>query len=231
LIAKGEDISAHRHPGRGPQAGRRGRADGDDAAGHGREAAEADLTRFIEDEAGDFPAILAVWEALGTRGKLPGSRDTFAWGMLPLLICAELGLDFLRALPLEVTFSCKHFLEGRRLPKEVEDALYRAARQALDNVRRHAEASLVRVELRMEGGHAVMIVRDDGHGFDSLPSSAARLRLGHLGLITVRERMEALGGEFDIQSGRGQGSEFRVKISIPTPTADGLQLVVAGISE
>jgi len=151
------------------------------------------------------------------------------FGLGPAL--AKLADDVSRTEPFEVTFSCKHFLEGRRLPKEAEDALYRAARQALDNVRRHAEANLVRVDLRMEGGHAVMIVRDDGRGFDSLPSPATRLRRGHLGLITVHERIEALDGKFAIQSAPGKGTEFRAEIPVRAPAAVEPQLMVAGISQ
>jgi len=133
LIAKGEDISAHRHPGRGTQAGRRGRAYADNAAGHGREAAEADLRRFVEDEAGEFPAILAVWQALGTRGKLLGSRDSFAWGMLPLLICGELGMESPRALPLSTATEC--FIAALDVLDDLEDedaldALWRSCGRA-----------------------------------------------------------------------------------------------------
>jgi len=151
------------------------------------------------------------------------------FGLGPAL--TKLADDLSRTEPFEVTFSCKHFLEGRRPPKEVEDALYRAARQALDNVRRHAEANSVRVELRMEEGHAVLVVRDDGRGFDSLPSPSTRLRRGHLGLVTVHERIEALDGKFAIQSAPGKGTEFRAEIPVPAPVAVEPQLVVAGISE
>jgi len=133
LIAKGEGISAHRHPGRSTQASQRGRADADDAAGHGREAAEADLRRFVEDEASDFPALLAVWQALGTRGKLLGSRDTFAWGMLPLLICEELGMESLRVLPLSTATEC--FISALDVLDDLEDedahdALWRSCGRA-----------------------------------------------------------------------------------------------------
>lgn len=187
---------------------------------------ESEATRYLRQglELGEY-ATYRLREAC--TELYPAELKHFGLG--PAL--AKLADDLSRTEPFEVTFSCKHFLEGQRPPKEVEDALYGAARQALDNVRRHAEANSVRVELRMEEGHAVLVVRDDGRGFDSLPSPATRLRRGHLGLITVHERIEALDGKFAIQSAPGRGTEFRAEIPVPAPAAFGPQLVVAGISE
>lgn len=150
------------------------------------------------------------------------------YGLGPAL--AKLADDVSRSECFEVIFSCNHFPEGCRLPKEVEDALYRAARQALDNVRRHAEANVVRIDLKVEGGRALLIVRDDGRGFGSLPSSAALLRCGHLGLITLRERIEALNGTFGIRSQPCRGTELCAEIPLCLVGIQESELTITGLS-
>jgi len=105
----------------------------DDLAGNVREAAEADLRRFVENEAADFPAVDAIWKALRTRGKLLGPPCDFAWGMLPLLICGELGMAPLRALPLSTATEC--FIAALDVLDDLEDedahdALWRSCGRA-----------------------------------------------------------------------------------------------------
>ncbi len=149
------------------------------------------------------------------------------YGLGPAL--AKLADDARQSEPFEVVFSCDDFLEEHRLPKEVEDALYGAARQALDNACRHARAEVVRIDLEIEGGYAVLTVGDDGRGFESLPSSTVLLRQGHLGLITVRERVEVLGGTLSIRSAAGQGTELLAQIPVSAIAIENPRLVVTGL--
>ena len=81
-------------------------------------------------------------------------------------------------------------------------ALYRIIQEALVNVREHADASKVWVELGREGDLIHALVRDDGKGFDpvALPRSA-----GH-GLSAMRQRIRALGGKFGVSSSPGGGT-------------------------
>jgi signal transduction histidine kinase len=101
-----------------------------------------------------------------------------------------------------------------RLPEAVEDAIYRAAREGLDNVSRHARARSVVVELRLEPGGVTLCVEDDGHGFNgSAPiSSVALLRTGHFGLACLRERAEQLGGSLEMGRRRGSGARLCVRL-------------------
>jgi signal transduction histidine kinase len=88
---------------------------------------------------------------------------------------------------------------------EVRAILYRVALEALTNVRKHADASLVEVELERRGLGVAVRVRDDGRGFD-LPAPDAPAGLGHIGLISMRERAEAAGGRFALPSAPGDGT-------------------------
>ncbi|CAA9457504.1 MAG: diguanylate cyclase/phosphodiesterase (GGDEF & EAL domains) with PAS/PAC sensor(s) [uncultured Rubrobacteraceae bacterium] len=84
--------------------------------------------------------------------------------------------------------------------------LLRVLQEALTNVRRHSAARNVEVGLRMQDEAILIVVADDGRGFD--PGSG---RAG-VGLSAMRERVEGLGGEFEVRSQPGQGTEVKVRI-------------------
>jgi PAS domain S-box-containing protein len=94
-----------------------------------------------------------------------------------------------------------------RLPNKVGQELTRLVQEALTNVRRHAEANHVRVELGLDGGLAYIEVSDDGCGFD-----LQRATIG-IGRQSMRHRALELGGEFRVESAPGEGT--RVRFSIP----------------
>jgi signal transduction histidine kinase len=98
-----------------------------------------------------------------------------------------------------------------RLPATVETALYRIAQEALTNALRHARASRIQVEVGRSGDAVWLSVRDDGQGFDVHPTLARRGDRG-LGLIGIRERVEALGGKLVIESERGTGTALWVTL-------------------
>jgi signal transduction histidine kinase len=89
-------------------------------------------------------------------------------------------------------------------------AIYRVMQQALDNVEAHAGASAVAVALAIQDGHIAFAVRDDGRGSTEAQRQAARERGGY-GLESMRARLEAGGGEFDLRSGPG-GTEVRGRL-------------------
>ncbi len=97
-------------------------------------------------------------------------------------------------------------------PQPVQEAVYRIAQEALHNIVKHARASRVTVEAASDGGATTLRIVDDGIGFDSGGSFP-----GHLGLRSMAERAEKLGGTFDVESAPGAGTTIRV--SIPNPKA------------
>ena len=90
-------------------------------------------------------------------------------------------------------------------PPEARALLYRVALEALTNVRKHADASMVEVLLARQGVGVMLRVRDDGTGFD-LPEPDAPPQPGHIGLVSMRERAEAAGGRFEMSSAPGRGT-------------------------
>lgn len=92
--------------------------------------------------------------------------------------------------------------EGKRLPAPVETTLFRIVQEAVNNVLRHAQAQHVQVILMRDEDHVKLHVTDDGQGFDvQLPRSGV-----HIGLWSMRERVEQLGGQFEVRSAPGQGT-------------------------
>jgi signal transduction histidine kinase len=96
--------------------------------------------------------------------------------------------------------------ENLKLPAPWLSTCFRVAEEALDNTLRHAQAQAVTVEVREHGGMIDMVIRDDGVGF----SVTDPLTGG--GLLTMRERVRLAGGEFDLQSRPGGGTEVRVRV-------------------
>jgi len=101
-------------------------------------------------------------------------------------------------------FLTTHLAE--RLPPILEDDLYRFAQEALNNVLKHAGAKVVNVTLTTSPGSIVMEISDDGKGFD--PQT---VREG-IGLSSLRERTNRLGGKIEIESSPRAGTRVRVVI-------------------
>jgi two-component system sensor histidine kinase UhpB len=94
------------------------------------------------------------------------------------------------------------------LPAGEALALYRAAREAIDNAAHHSWARQIRVRVARTEDSALVAVEDDGLGFDLASSE------GGLGLLVMRERIESLGGRATIWSGHGGGTRVRLEVPI-----------------
>lgn len=101
------------------------------------------------------------------------------------------------------------------LSPETQLLLFRIAQEALNNTRRHAEASRVVVKLEFESDKVRMNVSDNGKGFQ-LPNRAEELAgTGKLGIIGMHERARLAGGSLDIQSELGKGTQVVTELLLP----------------
>jgi signal transduction histidine kinase len=92
---------------------------------------------------------------------------------------------------------------SERLDPELESALYRVVQEALTNIVKHSGAEQVRLVLRETQGRIDVRIRDDGSGFDvTTPTDG-------FGLLGIRERIELAGGELEVTSRPGEGTELR----------------------
>lgn len=102
----------------------------------------------------------------------------------------------------------------REVQHEIEDQVMRIADEVLENVRRHASAEEVWVELAYESDRLVLSVKDDGKGFEL---EEAQAMTGHYGLKGIYERAETIGGQITITSGPGEGTSVVVRVPLPRP--------------
>jgi signal transduction histidine kinase len=99
------------------------------------------------------------------------------------------------------------------LPAAVEEGLYRITVEALNNALKHAAATSVTVYLRLADGRIELEVADNGRGFDAQGVDAS----WGIGLDSMRQRAEKLGGTLSIRSAPGEGTRVRVDVPHPGP--------------
>jgi signal transduction histidine kinase len=117
--------------------------------------------------------------------------------------------EFRRQYDMNVEFEAVG-MGDKRLPIEVETALFRIVQESLTNVVLHAQATRVDVLINLRNKHVVTIIEDNGVGF--LPASPTVEN--HLGLFGMRERIEMLGGKFTIESAPGKGTTVNVEVPL-----------------
>ena len=101
----------------------------------------------------------------------------------------------------------EHFSE---LPANAEEAFYYIAQEALNNSLKHAAASTVTVRLyHSDEGCVILEVADNGRGFEP-----AATRSDGMGLLTMRERAEKLGGRLSVESAPGAGTTVKASLEI-----------------
>jgi signal transduction histidine kinase len=105
----------------------------------------------------------------------------------------------------------------RRLPLEHEQALYRIVQEALANIARHSGVREAAVTLRYADSAVDLTIRDGGRGFDPAANRNPRA----IGLHSMAERAEALGGAFELSSAPGRGTTIAVRLPVlePAPRA------------
>lgn len=102
--------------------------------------------------------------------------------------------------------------ENLRLSPEAETNLYLFAREALHNIFKHAQATNVGLMFENRDGQVVLIIEDDGKGFDFESISTANSR--GLGIVSMRERAALIGAEVEIESKPGEGTSVYVRLPL-----------------
>lgn len=175
--------------------------------------------------AGQEPVRLNLQQLQELTGKLVDEMHHLAWELRPAAL-DDLGLQtalqnytekWAMRSGITVDFHAAGF-ERRRLPSELETTIYRLVQEALTNVLKHAEARRVSVIVERRREHVLVIVEDDGKGFD-LESGAHPWGAGRgLGLLGMKERVALVGGAFNIESAPGGGATVRIRVPVSTST-------------
>jgi signal transduction histidine kinase len=117
-------------------------------------------------------------------------------------------------------------LSGHEVVLDIDDAavdgmdtgsqglVFFVAEEAVNNARKHAEAEHIWVRMRREGNALVMEIEDDGVGFNVGAVDASYAQRGSLGMVSMRERTELLGGTLSVDSVEGRGTIVRLTVPL-----------------
>lgn len=117
---------------------------------------------------------------------------------------------------IKVVFNSSGFANpDKRLPFDVEVAIYRVVQEALTNASRHSNAQIVSIILERDNVQVRVTIEDDGVGFEVEKMMSSPVENRRLGLMSMQERVQMVGGEFKIDS--GAGTTIVVTIPLATP--------------
>jgi two-component system CheB/CheR fusion protein len=168
---------------------------------------------------------IARTQAIAAR--LDADVDFLAWELRPASL-DDIGLsaalanfvkDWSRHFEIPADYHSSDMDKDRPSP-ETETCLYRIAQEALNNTYKHARASRVDVLLEHRDGHVVLIVEDDGAGFNPAEREAAQEGLGLLGM---RERAALVGGTLEIESAPDEGTTIFARVPVTFPGEGALE--------
>lgn len=129
----------------------------------------------------------------------------------------EYAAEFLGTSGLELRVELPGELPQRRLTRALKRQVFLAVKELLNNVVRHASASVVHLRLRLETAGFILEIADNGRGFSPAAGGGEDLSSGSggrgMGLVSLRERAAAVGGTLEICSEPGTGT--RVRLSVP----------------
>jgi two-component system sensor histidine kinase UhpB len=170
------------------------------------------LELLAQDAAGGSFAA-RVREAQGIAEDLDAHLDFFTGKLRPTSL-DDLGLmvalaQYVREWSANFKIAAEFHssgLNGDRMAPEVETHIYRFCQEALNNVYKHAGATRAGVILERRSHDVILIVEDNGHGFEAATSANQRMRAAGLGLLGMRERAALVGGRLEIESSPGRGT-------------------------
>ena len=173
------------------------------------------LAMFGRTVADSAPLTAGVAELKGLTAAVADEVSRLAWELRPIAL-DDIGLgqaiehltdEWARRSGLQ--FDLHVDLKGRRLLRAVETTLYRVLQEAISNIVKHAGASKVGVALEMTPDGVVMIIEDNGKGFEL--EAVSRGSSPRLGLLGMRERVALIRGSLDIETGPGAGTTLIIR--------------------
>ncbi len=189
-----------------------------------------DVPELVEDEGGRTEAVARIDRAIDAlnlvindiRSYILRLRSVAGNDEDPVEALARLGEEF----GLHAVVDLEVDLEGgaetmRHLPPDRGADLLLIAREALSNVARHANASRAALVLARDGDELVLVVDDNGRGFDPLAAAGPDALGRHQGLTNMRDRAVGIGGTFAIERPDGPGTRIIVRVPASSDAASG----------
>jgi signal transduction histidine kinase len=159
-----------------------------------------------------------------SRNLSPSVLDEFGICVAIDMLCKEVASE-----AATVDINCRSCVDEIGLPEIVKVAIYRVVQEALNNVQKHASARHVEVAVTAGNEEVSLSIRDDGAGFDAAEVLGTSDQRRGLGLLSMRERVEATGGEFRLQTSPGSGTAIHATWPRATFALLGDQPVLDGV--
>jgi signal transduction histidine kinase len=163
-------------------------------------------------------AAEALNNIFATAHEMTQTMDEIVWAVNPrhdtldslATYLGKFAQDFLETAGVRCRLEMPIDLPCWRMEAEVRHNLFLAFKESLNNVLRHANATEVRISLAITGEGFIIVIQDNGKGFDCNGAQAAPLLSGRAGnrngLVNMRQRLAQLGGRCEIASAVGQGT-------------------------
>jgi len=155
-------------------------------------------------------ASIAHEAYLDVREAILGLRQTVSPAMDVFDNLKDYVQRFSRQSGIEVELTVADEDELPEFSPEVEVQLVRVIQEALTNVRKHAHAATACIWIGQENGETCIRIEDDGQGFD--PALVRGSAGSQFGVRIMTERIEKVGGRFEIESSRGSGTKVRIHL-------------------
>ena len=178
---------------------------------------------LLKDAAVHAPGLAAHTDALeAIARRLDHDVDELVWELRPTAL-DDLGLraaltNYIQEWAQRTGIAAELHTSGlldERLASEVETALYRIGQEALNNVAKHSGAHRVEVILERRSDNVLLIVEDDGVGFEQPENGTAG---SGFGLVGMRERANLVGAHLQIESTPGKGTTVLVRMAVMART-------------
>jgi signal transduction histidine kinase len=174
---------------------------------------------YLED-LGLLPALEMLVRDISTGSVSVSIKLDPRVGLDPRMHRVESGADLIADGSISLTTRFRVSGPARRLPEELELAVYRIAQEALTNVVQHSRATQATVELRFTDDEVTLTVTDDGVGFEVPERPEGLARAGHFGLVGMQERAALVGGRLVLESEAGRGTRVTARLPIPAVPRD-----------
>lgn len=175
----------------------------DAVASFARENPDLDLS-ILEGTIADIKSLVDEVRRISSNLS-PSMLEDFGIHVAMEWLCKEF-----KAQNRDLDVSCSVSIDESETPELVKVAIYRVAQEALQNITKHATATRVRTLLESSDGGVKLVITDNGSGFDPDDGQRGFDGKSGLGLRSMRERVDATGGEFELKAAPRKGVEVRV---------------------
>lgn len=169
------------------------------------------------------PAAEEIEQISRTSHEMTRALEEIVWAVDPTHdsldsvanYLGQFAQDFLSAAGLSCRLDFPLQLPPQGISAEVRHNLFLAFKEALNNSVRHANAKQVGLALRVTPAGFTLLVEDDGRGFAVATASAGSSGRGGHGLANIRARLAQIGGEAEVSSAPGRGTQVRLSVPLP----------------